>query len=766
MNPKKQLLFLLALFLYACGAEPEELARRHIKDGIVRLEASRFDEAIIEFKNAVKLAPGNAEAHYNLAIAYLGTEEETPYNVNLAFRELIRANELDGGLFKAKLKLGELYLRSGRYGKARSLAGEALSKNKDDAEAKILLAEAYAGLKFYENALEELKAVIDKTPSVKAYIVNSKILLALGEKKLAEDALKKAAALDNKDIHPILALSDLYAGERMLKEAEEVLKKAYAIKKDDPKVLLSIVNFHAVSGNLRGVEGALKELAAIKPGSPKGYLRLSDFYAATRRIKKAVEACELGIRNGADPEVLNRKIAELLLDEGDHRRAAPYIGKLAKEDSKNYFNLYLTGRLKLAEGDFKGAETALLESIGAEPVFPLSRHYLGAAYAASGNTDRAKAELRYAIKLSPALLKSHLAVASLYLSSGDTSLALDELKYVLSKEPRNYSANLLGGEVMLRTGKPDEAEKFFRKAVEISPKDALGYVKLGAALNGSKNKKEAKAAFEKALSLNTASIDALSGIVSLELKQNRAGEAIKKIDSQIKLQPENPHFHRLLGLMYAKLDDLPKAEEHLKEAIELKKDLVGAYSDLAGVYSARGSLKKSAEQLEKAAALKPKTPQPYMSLGMVYELDGRKDEAEKAYRKALKSDPGFAPAANNLAWIYAEKGMLEDALKYAEAAKASLPEDPSVSDTLGWIHYKKGSYHSAVSLLRDSSEKLPDNPVIKYHLGMAYYRKGKLDDAAKELKKALKIGRSFNGAKEALFTLKEIEALKAGEKKG
>jgi tetratricopeptide (TPR) repeat protein len=123
----------------------------------------------------------------------------------------------------------------------------------------------------------------------------------------------------------------------------------------------------------------------------------------------------------------------------------------------------------------------------------------------------------------------------------------------------------------------------------------------------------------------------------------------------------------------------------------------------------------------------------------------------------LRIDPKFGPAANNLAWIEAEHGgSLDRAVQLAQVAEEKMPQDPQIADTLGWIYYKMNLFSRAVTSLEEAREKLGENPVVRYHLGMAYHKSGRPDAAAAELKKALDLSDSFDGAGEAKKTLKEL----------
>ena len=106
---QKWLLGLALLFaFYGCGGDPQAKKAAHMQRGKSYLAAGEYAPALIEFRNAVQLAPNDAQAHYQLGLAYLKTGKTA--DVLTAFRSIKKSVQLDAGLFEAQLKLGQLHL--------------------------------------------------------------------------------------------------------------------------------------------------------------------------------------------------------------------------------------------------------------------------------------------------------------------------------------------------------------------------------------------------------------------------------------------------------------------------------------------------------------------------------------------------------------------------------------------------------------------------------------------------------------------------------
>src|SRR5262245_34466712 len=96
-------LILACVFLGGCARNPAQREARYLEEGRKHLAAGDFSRATIDFRNAVQVMPKDAEAHYQLAMAYIGSGS-TQAGVN----ELYWTTQLDSKHVGAQLRLAEL----------------------------------------------------------------------------------------------------------------------------------------------------------------------------------------------------------------------------------------------------------------------------------------------------------------------------------------------------------------------------------------------------------------------------------------------------------------------------------------------------------------------------------------------------------------------------------------------------------------------------------------------------------------------------------
>src|SRR5919199_5009358 len=96
-------MLLAALALSGCGSAAASKAE-HVKRGEAFLKEKKYQEASIEFRNAIQLDDRLASAHWGLARAYEGLERWTEM-----MDELKKTVDLDANNLDARIKLGNYY---------------------------------------------------------------------------------------------------------------------------------------------------------------------------------------------------------------------------------------------------------------------------------------------------------------------------------------------------------------------------------------------------------------------------------------------------------------------------------------------------------------------------------------------------------------------------------------------------------------------------------------------------------------------------------
>lgn len=108
-----------ALLLLSCSRAPNVRKAEFLEKGEKYFQAFKYEEAVIEFRDAIQIDPRFAEARYQLGRSYLRLG-----NNQAAYRELRSAVDLDPAHRDAKLEFAGLLVRLRQFSEAEKIAQE------------------------------------------------------------------------------------------------------------------------------------------------------------------------------------------------------------------------------------------------------------------------------------------------------------------------------------------------------------------------------------------------------------------------------------------------------------------------------------------------------------------------------------------------------------------------------------------------------------------------------------------------------------------
>src|SRR5271165_3951456 len=129
----------LLIVATGCKANPEKAKKKYLESGLSYADKKQYDAAVIQFRKALQVDPKYAEAHYQLAEAYLRlasqahSQTERDQFLGQAFQELNQTVTLDPKNLKATVELGNLFLAGKIYKKAEEQARKVLQEDPNDA---------------------------------------------------------------------------------------------------------------------------------------------------------------------------------------------------------------------------------------------------------------------------------------------------------------------------------------------------------------------------------------------------------------------------------------------------------------------------------------------------------------------------------------------------------------------------------------------------------------------------------------------------------
>ena len=196
------LLIVALLVVAGCSRSPEAQKARHLERGDKFAAREQYHEAILEYRNVLRLDPANARA-----IRQLGLSHYRWARWASAFRYLLKAQQLTPDDHEVRLKLGGIYLFGGKREEAREEAGAVLSKEPNNLEALALLAGAATtpqGVDATIGLLEAQRATLGDR--AKFYLTLGVLYLRKQDLPAAERAFQEAVAREPKSVEAHLPL--------------------------------------------------------------------------------------------------------------------------------------------------------------------------------------------------------------------------------------------------------------------------------------------------------------------------------------------------------------------------------------------------------------------------------------------------------------------------------------------------------------------------------------------------------------------------------
>lgn len=759
---RKRVLSLLAL-VFVLGAligctDKEQAKAEHVRRGEALLKEKKYQEASLEFRNALQIDDNLAAAHWGLAQAYEGLGR-----IQEAFEELRRTVQLDPNNLDAKVKIGNYLLlsRPPQIDEAERLAREVLERDQNHIEGHILLGSVLFQKGDRDGALAELNRAIEIDPQrIESHLSLARFYLQTGDRAKAEEVYKRAIAINERSALAHMEYGRFLVAQNRLNDAETQFRLAVEGEPQNREARLLLAGFYLSQKRLDKAEEQYKALAEMDGDRPDGRAVLADFYAATGRSDDAIRIYQEIVNRSPDYVRGRYRLSEILLQRGDIAGATTQIDEILKKNPRDTQALLVRARIKLQDDPKKAIED-LKEVLRIESNNRAALFFMAEANLRAGQIEQARAFAGDLERFYPNYLPVKLMQARINLAGGDHAtaqrLASELLDQIAKTTPDientpefltdlKVKALITRGSAKLALKDVRGARQDMQAAVDAAPNTVEPYFGLANVALAENKLDEAARIYERILQIDATNFNALSSLVNVYARLNRLNDAHARVDQALQQQPNSAPLHYLKAQAYGFERNAQAAESELRRALELDANYLPAYFSLGALYVNMNQQDRAIAEFRKVTERRPDNAMAYTLIGMLEDSRRNYDAATEAYRKALQADPNNVIAANNLAWNYAEhgKGNLDEAVRLAQGVVQRFPDEAGFVDTLGWVYYKKGLHAAAVEQLRRAVAKAGTSPVYRYHLGMALIGLGDKEGARRELQEALRLGEGQN----------------------
>jgi tetratricopeptide (TPR) repeat protein len=251
--------------------------------------------------------------------------------------------------------------------------------------------------------------------------------------------------------------------------------------------------------------------------------------------------------------------------------------------------------------------------------------------------------------------------------------------------------NLSFGSVFYERGYLEQSEEFFQLALEGDASSAEALYGIGSVYLQQNKFKEARASFERLVKLPASYPGTLpnawNNLGILAAREKHTEEAIGYFQRALEIDGDHVIALENLGSAYRQAKRWDDAKNVLQRALQLNPDDAEANYGLGMVYAQVDDTARAHEFLEKAIAARPAYPEALNNLGILFLRTQRRNEAVETFQECMRIAPAYDQAYLNLARVYVIEGhaakaraALEDLLKQhpghpqAEKELAQLPQ--------------------------------------------------------------------------------------------
>lgn len=538
-------------------------------------EKEKYAEAEVLFSYVATLSPKDANIHESLGWARLKQNKSVE-----SIGSFLQANALDNTRVSVFQGLGDAYLSLGQNQKAVEALGQALILKPDQPAVLRLygvalrqigdLAASEASLRHLleieseddsvrHELAETLKAQGKNTDAAAELIKAADLLLA--KKQYSEMALMSQEAIDldpaNGTAH--LQLGQARIGQKLYDEALQVLSQAAKLLEPGPEVHQIIAKAKFLKGDLEKALESINEALNLGAESSEA---LGIKGAILQRFEKYEESLTLLDKSlGLTPTQAQFQTERGHALEGLERplEAIAAYGQAIELVAASRWAQARLGMLLFFKADYEAAASALGRGLELPP---------------DENEDFYSVEQPLPVYPETLLYTARgQALAEL----NQSEEAIREFDHALELDPGNADASYWRGYLLTNLGRSQEAVTAFQLAVDLYAAqgiedNAVVYAHLGEALRESGKHREAKTAFERALSLDPDDQWVLARMGETLRVLNKNEEALKYLKRATELDAEDGWAWGALGATHQSLDNYRSALEALDKAIQLAPD--------------------------------------------------------------------------------------------------------------------------------------------------------------------------------------------------
>lgn len=607
----------------------------------------------------------------------------------------------------AKLVLGQIYLETNQFQKAKIVLLNATEFSKDNAKVNYALGVAYFNLQDFSNSIIEFKKVLKLNPTREqatellslSYLNQGVNLYQDNMKQESVEKFRLAIRNDDQNIQAYKNLAVLLYELEKKEEVINVIRKALKIEPNAKVLLKILIQVYVDKNELKIALEPAEEYYKYYPQDIDGALQLAYLYRFNNQGDKAFDIYEKALQQTPNEQRIYDDYAELYKLRGQYDDAV---------------NVYTKALNHLAN------RTLIYENIA--EIYITAERY-----------DDARTSYRNAFKTTENSSHIYQKIADTYISEKNKSKSIEVLKEGIQKSPGNWELYRELGKA-LEDSSSSLAIKNYTVMSKLRSEDPYSYIRMGVIFHQINSAEQALENCQKAISLGTEEPLPYHILAEIQHKEQDTISAqeneVLAIAKSLNLisNLKSGYLEELQNSMgkfdYSKIDKIKTDSETMDFTQNL---LMQALENLSNL-SKPQYLEKNITQWRKDY---PKNPLLLEYLGKTYERADEIDQALIIYKKLIKLDPQVKEGHLGMARIMVEKERLHDAILAYKRALTIDNEDKSIYENLIYLSRATDTLDNLIVNWSLLEKRNPENKILLLN----YAKILRLKNKNKELKR-------------------------------
>lgn len=435
--------------------------------GVILAKQGKLEEAASRFQQALKFDPENLAIRQNLAAAEWQVGKLPDAVRNLQFILKQRPNDQE-----ASFLLGMVLENSGEYDKAAKLLAAAHDRLRLHPESVAALLHCYYEISKRAEAHDLENSLLRDSSQTQAIFLSAGVAEEAGDYQAAERMLVavRDSYPSSTEVNYQLAVLRYRTGK--YSDAEDILKRLVVEGDETSKYLNLLAWCFAKQGETQEAVKAFDRAVDLDPRKVSNYIDLATVLMDAGLLPPSLEAANKAVEVDPSSYFAYRIRGQIQMRQHDYTAAVDSYRKAAELNNANSGPFLDLAEAEAAAGQLKKSSSILEATI---KKFPREAH-LYYKYAviilhhsssdAAANQSKAATLLQTTVTLDNSISEAHYELGNIWLAQGQSAKALAELQWAAKLNPSDGNTHYALWLVLRKLGRTKQAEdelKIFSK---------------------------------------------------------------------------------------------------------------------------------------------------------------------------------------------------------------------------------------------------------------------------------------------------------------